>query len=113
MSRLVCDFCCSTDSGDEIVWDYPAKSFTMHIKSPAPAEYTSHGHWGACAACHKLIDDGERDKLVKRSVEKFFSNKGINISLVPPEMIAVLKQSIKELHDNFFTHRCGICKLVK
>ena len=120
MNRLVCDFCCSEDDGDEITWDYPAKTFTMAVSIPIPTIYTSNGHWGACVSCHRLIDDDKRDELALRSMAKFFSNAGFTLvgisgrpADVPDSMVDIMLKQIKELHDEFFKHRAGPCRLVK
>jgi hypothetical protein len=113
MSKLVCDFCASETDADRITWEYPAKTFTMFVRFPVATMYTSHGNWGACVKCHRLIDDGDQEKLVQRSVDVFFANERMDMDNVPIPVLVLLKTSMRELQDEFFANRTGPCKLVR
>lgn len=108
MSRLTCDFCCSRI--DPVRWSYPARTFTIVHKIPGmTVNNTSHDNWAACETCQEMIQLDMRGSLVQRSMKIFFANEGMDVCEVSENVIAIIRQSIKELHDGFFKNRLGQC----
>lgn len=58
MSTLGCDFC---SVEERAAWIFPAHS----IEVPETG-HLSVGDWMACEECHRLIEAGDREGLVKR-----------------------------------------------
>ena len=97
----VCDFC----SEPEPVWNHPALSFPVNIDGLVLSN--SIDEWYACSTCHRLIEAGDRDALAIRSADRFMMDH--------PEFILdmdVLSQ-IRQVHDQFFSHRFGESKPVE
>lgn len=109
---MVCDFCCTHLL--PITWNYPARTFTVTHKIPGmTVNNTSHNNWACCAVCHDLIEENDRHALLERSVKTFFGNEGLLLKDVPEKIIEVIRGSIRELHDGFFTNRLGIAQRVR
>jgi hypothetical protein len=94
---LKCDFC----SAPEPIWAYPAKDFVVYLALPLVGE--SLGAWAACEECHRLIEAGDREGLVVRSLDEL-------IFRWPEAAIAApaLKQELRQLHELFFANRVGL-----
>jgi hypothetical protein len=82
-------------------WSYPATDF-VDVLAVGPGRTLvseSVGGWAACEECHCLIEAGDREALLQRSVENFVALYGVR----PPSLVADLRR----VHDQFFAHRCG------
>jgi hypothetical protein len=89
--EVICDFC----SGSSVRWSYPAKTFRAFVG-------TSVGDWAACERCHHLIESGDRDGLMKRSLITFI--------VANPDMeprASEVMRNISALHAMFFENRTG------
>lgn len=60
----ICDFC----SSPEVVVGYNIPDFEL-----PEFGFGSKGGFAACAVCRDLIEDNQREKLMKRSVDTFAS----------------------------------------
>jgi hypothetical protein len=92
----ICDFC----SSENVVKRYPAADFT----APAPfsnhvLEQVSMGDWAACPTCASLIDRGQWNTLLNRSIDSFYS---LNGHIIPRK---ALTDAITVLHQQFREHR--------
>jgi len=110
-TRLVCDFCCSQNN--TVAWSYPAKTFTITQEvADMTVDSTSHGGWAACDACHNLIESNNRISLVERSFDHLCTNEGwedLKLRARTDMQVNIIKQSIRQLQDNFFSNRLGPC----
>jgi hypothetical protein len=94
----VCDFC-----GDrEVVCCYPARNFIVWAIPTATGRLISEsvGDWAACAECRRMIEAGDSEALLNRSVRTFveiFGHAG-------PDLV----EDLRRVHQGFFTHRCGL-----
>lgn len=96
MSESICDFCSAPDPS----WRYPARTFIAFCAPPIASE--SVGDWAACDTCHGLIERDDRMGLARRSLDELI--------VKTPEMAEArseLLQSLVDLHQQFFTNRCG------
>ncbi len=96
--RPICDFC----SGLQVRWCYPARDF-FNVVSGGPTGIVvseSVGGWAACEQCHGLIEAGDEEALLNRSVQNFVELYGF----LPP----TLAEDIRRIHNQFFAHRCGL-----
>ncbi len=97
-NTLICDFC----SEVQIRWRYPASN-SVDVASSGPTGVfasESIGDWAACEECHGLIEAGDHEALINRSVQKFVEIYGF----LPPG----LAEDIRRIHTQFFAHRCGL-----
>lgn len=104
-SRTVrCDFCGRVLTGH--CWHCPARDFDYttprtNLEGIGPPVDGSIGAWLACDHCAVDVRDGNRERLLKRSV---FGNYGNVIgSAVGARHVA----DLRELHDQFWTNREG------
>jgi hypothetical protein len=90
-----CNFCDSLS----VSWLYPAHDFVMEQLG-----YKSEGAWLACDACHLLIDAGDTDGLLMRSVKIFVATHPKE--LTPPEIYEnVVRAIIRAGHKRFWESR--------
>ena len=89
MSEVICDFCSSAP----VRWSYPATDFKAFIG-------VSVGGWAACERCHQLIQNGDLDGLMKRSLVTFM----VAVPDADPEEIKAL---LSKFHYKFFENRTG------
>jgi hypothetical protein len=96
-SRPICDLC----SQPSVRWCYPARDFIdVGIVGPDRILISeSISGWAACDECHRLIEAGNREVLLKRSIRNFVALYGV----LPP----TLADDVRRIHDRFFAHRCG------
>jgi len=90
MSEIICDFCSASDPG----WGYPAKDFQAYECGGMVGE--SVGGWAACNTCHALIEAGDREGLMQRT-----------LAMAPFVGDEEVWDFMRELHGLFFEHRCG------
>ncbi len=64
--------------------------------------HESLGPWAACDACHELLETGNREGLLARSVTEFFKDPLV-ASFDPTRVRA----QILEAHQGFFSHWYG------
>jgi hypothetical protein len=96
MENLLCDFC----SAKAPAWCYPAASFVAMTIGPLVS--ASEGGWAACDECHRMIAADDREGLAQRSLSTLIE--------AHPEMASVREEligSLRDLHAQFFAHRCG------
>lgn len=95
MLEIICDFC----SSPVVAWRYPAETFSIDI-------VTSYEDWAACDLCHALIEAGDSDGLLNRSVAMF-----PGLADVPADaregIMARLHAMITPLHNGFHASRQG------
>jgi len=90
-----CDFC----SDPAIHWRYPAGNHILGLYqlSGQILVTESIGDWGACEECHRLIENGDRLGLLRRSVQN------LGIQPLPLELF----QELGRIHTEFFAYRSG------
>ncbi len=95
--QYICDFC----SDPHVRWSYPARDFVDLRTSGVTGVIVSEsiGAWAACEECHVLIEAGEHEALLLRSVQKFIELYGI--------VLPGLVEDTGRIHSRFFAHRCG------
>jgi hypothetical protein len=93
---MKCDFC----NIEAVKWDYPAKSFALFVAF-LNVMWGSNGGWGACHACHAIIERGDREALLARAIAM------IGTFGQDPEFDAAMTAAMRELHAQFFAHRLG------
>ncbi len=93
----ICDFC----SEPQVRWSYPARDFVdVGLVTPTGILVSeSVGAWAACEECHRLIEAGDRDALLRRSIQNFIRFYGVPL----PD----LGGDIVRIHNQFFAHRSG------
>lgn len=95
-----CDFC----SGSGAEWTYPATSFDdLAIIDPAGQEVfvsTSVGDWGACAACHKFIEQGDWDAMMDAVLRRYQTS-------LSEDVRGQLRLSLVGLWEQFRKNRTG------
>lgn len=94
-----CDFC----STRPVRWSYPARTF---VRTIGVTDVGSDGNWAACEDCYALIQAGNRDALVKRSMALFPQNNPDMANLNRQER-RVLSREIRRTQDSFWEHRLG------
>jgi len=94
----VCDFC----SSKEVTHIHPCPDFTI---AHFPFSYGSNGGFLSCEECSKLVDAGDRDVLLERSVKLFFVNYS-EFGDVPEEFI---RMCVRKLHGEFWKFREKYC----
>jgi hypothetical protein len=92
---VICDFC----SGTPVVWDYPAKSFTVYDMPGVKGD--SIGGWAACEPCGALIERDDRAGLVDRTLRSGLDSIGIDWHSDR------VRGMIARLHERFFDNRLG------
>jgi hypothetical protein len=67
----VCDFCDSA----EVVKGYACRDYSIPVTNTQgqTVELGSTGRWTACETCAQLIDSGNRDELMARSLQIVYS----------------------------------------
>ncbi len=96
MPNSICDFC----SEPSVAWRYPAQSFVAYVVAGVFGE--SVGDWAACGICHGLIESGNRQGLLERSLQTLLEKN--------PEMRAAeaeLREHMARFHRMFFAHQTG------
>jgi hypothetical protein len=98
MADPVCDFC----SDPNPTWDYPARTFET---APLPCGIpVSLGHWAACDVCHALIEQNDREGIIRRTVTSFYEKyPEFKELLDTPEF----ESQTALLHNQFFHYRSG------
>ena len=96
----VCDFC----SHRQVVCRYPARDFEVFAIRMGHIITDSIGDWAACAECRRLIEAGDSEALLNRSVRMFVERFGS----AWPELVDELRRA----HQGFFQHRCGLASEV-
>jgi hypothetical protein len=86
---MICDFC----SSPHVIGGYPTQDFEI-------IGFGSTGNFAACPECKELVDTGNRESLLKRSVETFQQIFGCQLD---PGTVA----AVAELHRAFFEFRNG------
>ena len=98
--KPVCDFC-TTPGNRETSWVYPTQPFEVQDEDTGQVFNIDDGQgWGACAACHKLIQTGNPDALAARSAtlrEK--RNPGVRFEKV--------LEPTRAAHETFFLAYTG------
>jgi len=104
--KLVCDFCGSTD----VTWEYPAQDFMIGIGGIHEDGSTeiigvgSDGSWASCDACHDLIERGDKDGVLARTIATS-EREGSLRSF--PDLRGVLEKTIVVVHKRFYASRTG------
>jgi hypothetical protein len=96
----ICDFC----SEPSVAWRYPARNFVAYAVAGVVGQ--SIGDWAACSVCHRLIETGNHDELLERSLRTLFRKN--------PDMRwaeAEIREQIAGFHRMFFAHRIGAALL--
>ena len=97
---VICDFCGSRKP----TWEYPAESFLITMIVAAPPSDSlkgnSVGSWLACDACHRVIETGTSEDLVRRAalnpcVKSGLVDAGLAIEVARP------------MYEQFFASRRG------
>ena len=96
MSTSICDFC----SEPNVIWRYPAQNFVAYAVAGIVGQ--SVGDWAACTVCHALIEDGDRDGLLERSLSRLLEK---NPEMRPDE--ADVREHLGLIHAMFFGHQSG------
>ena len=96
MSNHICDFC----SEPKVAWRYPAQSFLAYVVAGVVGQ--SVGDWAACRICHGLIEAGDRDGLLDRSLRTLLDK---NPDMRPAE--TELREQIAHFHQMFFVNLAG------
>ena len=96
MSHLICDFC----SDSPVTWRYPAQTFIAYETAGLVGQ--SVGDWAACNGCYELIQSGNREQLLERSLQNLIANNP-DLSPVQEE----IRQQIAHFHRLFFTYQTG------
>lgn len=78
-----CDFC----GGSNPRWSYPAKD-VAHSPAPGVSPVMLTGGWGACDACHALIEHGDRNRLAERGARVF---RGVSEALAKEVVVNTQK----------------------
>lgn len=94
MSNPICDFC----SDPSVAWRYPARNFVAYVVAGIVGE--SVGDWAACGVCHGLIESGNRQGLLERSLRTLLEK---NPEMRPAE--AELRKHLARFHQLFFEHQ--------
>ena len=96
---IICDFC----SSPKTTWRYPAHDVPAislgDSQELVEVQLNSKGGWAACDICHDLIERGEWDLLLDRSVARFPL-----IDYMPP---SVFRATISAIHSAFRFARFG------
>lgn len=96
----ICDFCGSPKP----TWEYPAESFLITMIVAAPPgdslKGNSVGSWLACDDCHRVIETGTSEDLVRRAglnpcVKSGLVDAGLAIEVARP------------MYQQFFSSRSG------
>jgi hypothetical protein len=96
VSISICDFC----SDPDVAWRYPAKSFIAYAVGDIVGQ--SVGDWAACDTCHRLIETGDCNGLLERTLRTLFTRN--------PDMRWAeqeLRDQIIVFHQMFFAYRIG------
>lgn len=96
----VCDFC----SDPEVAWAYQVPDFVMQeLRRPGElVQQLSTGGWAACQACAALIDAGDEEGLLTRSVTEMLRlNPAIHLLGGEP----VVRRVIAPAQQKFFLLR--------
>ncbi|MBO0887469.1 hypothetical protein J2P12_00050 [Candidatus Bathyarchaeota archaeon] len=92
-SEPICDFC----SGKPIVKDYDCSDYTLLVKfNGQTVELGSSGKWAACQVCADLVDNGDKNGLMERALQTFYTRH--------PGMPASkeLTKFLYDLHNQFW-----------
>ena len=95
LPNLICDFCSSPD----VRWRYPARSFVI----PKYA-WESVTDWAACGECKRLIEAGNHDGLITRSVDMFYHHHPHWAGVISRD---ILTATVIDGHSQFFANRTG------
>jgi hypothetical protein len=83
-----------------VAWRYPAQNFVAYAVEGVVGE--SVGDWAACCNCHRLIEAGDRNGLLDRSIHRLLEkNPGMR------EAEAELRHQMGHFHRMFFAHQTG------
>ncbi len=96
MSTSICDFC----SAPNVVWRYPAQNFIAYATPGIVGQ--SVGDWAACVLCHALIERGDQNALLERSLNLLLEKH--------PDMRAdeaEIRGHLSMIHRMFFDHQVG------
>jgi hypothetical protein len=96
MSTSICDFC----SDPHVAWRYPAESFIAYAVGGIVGQ--SVGDWAACSICHRLIETGDRNGLLERTL-RTLSDRNPDMRCAEAE----LRDQIAVFHQMFFAHQIG------
>lgn len=92
MPDIICDFC----SAPEVQWRYHARN--IRLGSLFGVEHMSEGDWAACSPCRELIDAGDREGLLKRSIERWEVLYADNV--IPMALVAA---TVAQTHRAFWS----------
>jgi hypothetical protein len=98
-----CDFC-NKPAPD---WTYPARPFRGRFHDPentVAEPFGSDGGWAACDECHALIEAGDDEGLVEKTMRS--PHSFVDLTDADPTWNAV-RGSIVQLHQAFRSHRTG------
>lgn len=88
LTSPVCDLC-----GDIYpAWDYDCSDFAIH-----EIDFASMGEWAACNQCSELIELGDYEKLLKRSLDNHEGR----------EHRSEWEPRIRRIHQTFRENRIG------
>jgi hypothetical protein len=94
---VICDFCGSPKP----TWEYPAESFLVKMVVESDSiKGNSVGSWLACEDCHRVIETGSREDLVRRAalnpcVKSGIVDAGLAVEVARP------------MYEQFFASRSG------
>lgn len=95
----MCDFC----SASGAPWTYPCDDFTSTVAVHPDGSSMSHGSvgaWGACDACHDLIEAGDFAGLAERALD------ALGLAVGGAHAARALA-GMRALHEGFRAHRRG------
>ena len=96
MSTSICDFC----SASHVAWRYPAQSFIAYAVAGVVGQ--SVGDWAACSICHRLIEAGDHNGLLERTIHALLE-KSPDLRKTEAE----IRDQIGHFHRMFFAHQSG------
>lgn len=88
-----CDFC----SGAPVTWRYPTRTFKL-----TSIRFRSVSDWAACDVCHALIEAGDREGLLTRTMATGQLPPGVTAA-----QLAEAKQTVRHGQALFFEMREG------
>lgn len=98
---IVCDFCSSPD----VRWRYrspdsrsTAVGINPETSQSVVIDANFAGDWAACPVCHALIEEGNRDRLARRSARRLVRKH-------PRLSMANALMCVRQPHDVFFATR--------
>lgn len=102
----ICDFCLGDPKEDPIRWSYPCGY--VRLSNANPVMNRTKDSWGACDACHDLIEAGDFDGLFDRT----FRNQVTRFTEFDPEDVtpqskAAMRAETQRIWREFSAARVG------